>query len=78
MTTEDGMTDKEAYELLLKHSGEKGIVLIKEMIHVAGIDKAVENTVWAYEKRHFKVGQDFKDWMRQAFNYLVESTKAAN
>jgi hypothetical protein len=78
MSEEDRMTDKEAYELLLKYSGEKEIVLIKEMIHVAGIDKAVENTIWAYEKLHFKVGQDFKDWMRQAFTYIVETTKAAN
>lgn len=72
------MTDKEAFELLVKYAGEKGIVLIKEMIHVAGIETAVENTVKSYENRHFKVGQDFKDWMRQAFEYLVKSTETSN
>lgn len=72
------MTDKEAYELLVKYGGEKSISMIKEMIHVAGIDKAIENTVWAYEKNHKKVDQDFKDWIRQAFNYLIESTTKTN
>lgn len=72
------MTDKEAYELLVKHGGEKSISMIKEMIHVAGIEKALENTIWAYERQHKKVNQDFKDWMRQAFNYLIESTTQTN
>lgn len=78
MNQDEKMTDEEAYKLLVKYSGEQGISLIQEMIHVAGIDKAIENTIWAYEKRHFTVGQDFKDWMRQAFNYLITKTKSTN
>lgn len=72
------MTDKEAYELLVKYGGEKSIVMIKEMIHVAGVEKALENTIWAYERQYKKVNQDFKDWMRQAFNYLIKSTTQTN
>lgn len=72
------MTDKEAYELLVKYGGEKSISLIKEMIHVAGIEKAIENSIWAFEKKKFKVDEDFKDWLRQAFTYLIETTTEIN
>lgn len=69
------MTDKEAYELLVKYAGEKGIVLIKEMIHVAGIDKTLENIEWSYRKNGHKINQEFKDWQRQAFEYLSTKTE---
>jgi len=78
MSQDERMTDREAYELLVKYSGEKGIVLIKEMIHVAGIDKALENMEWAYKKNGKEINQEFKDWMRQAFEYLVKSTESSN
>lgn len=72
------MTDKEAYELLVKYSGEKGIVLIKEMIHIGGIDMALKNMEQAYESSGQKIKGDFKQWMRQAFTYLIETTTGSN
>lgn len=72
------MTDEEAYELLVKYSGEKGIVLIKEMIHIAGVDIALKNMERSYNKNGHEISNEFKDWMRQAFTYLAESIKAAN
>jgi hypothetical protein len=72
------MTDKEAYDLLVKYSGEKGISLVKEMIHVAGIDKALENIEWAYKKNGQQITEEYRQWMRQAFNYLVQTTTEAN
>lgn len=78
MSKEDKMTDIEAYELLVKYAGEKGIVLIKEMIHVAGVDVALKNMERSYNNNGHKISYEFKDWMRQAFDYLAESIKAAN
>lgn len=75
---ETGMTDKEAYDLLLKHAGEQGISLTREMIHIGGMEKAIENTVKVYEEKYFKVGKDFKIWLRQAFNYLVNKSESDN
>lgn len=72
------MTDKEAYELLVKYGGEKSISMAKEMIHIAGIEKAIENTIWAYEKQYKNTDQDFKDWIRQAYTYMIESTTITN
>lgn len=72
------MTDKEAYELLVKYSGEQGIVMIKEMIHEVGIDKALENINKVYVSHGQPINNDIKWWIRQAFKYIVESTKQAN
>ena len=75
---EEKMTDDEAFELLVKYGGEQSLSLIKEMIHEAGMDTAIENTVKVYEKRHKKVGQDFRDWLRQSFEYLIRTSESGN
>lgn len=72
------MTDKEAYELLVKYGGEQSILLIKEMIHVAGIDKALENTEKAASNQGKPMSDDMKAWMRQAYTYLLETINQHN
>ena len=72
------LTDKEAYELLFKYAGEKGISMIKEMIHIAGMEKALENMELSYKNSGQVIKGDFKAWMRQAFNHLQKSTSDTN
>jgi hypothetical protein len=66
-----GMTDKQAYELFYKWSGgEKGIAMLSEMIHIAGIDKAAANIEWAYKKdRQEEMPVEFKKWLQQVVRY---------
>jgi hypothetical protein len=65
------MTDKEAYELLLKYcGGEKGLLMIKEMIHVAGIETATNNMIIVYEQNLGKIPDEFKQWIYQGFKYV--------
>ena len=68
------MTDKEAFELLLKYcGGEKGLTMIKNMIHLVGLHGAVSNMEKLYEKEHGKMPTDFKDWVYQSFRYLQQN-----
>lgn len=74
------MSDIEAYELLLEYcGGEKGLILIKDMIHVGGLDVAVKNTIITMEDSGIRVPEDFKEWIRQSFQYIqTEMTKPNN
>lgn len=65
------MTDLEAYELLVKYcGGEIGIIRIREMIHLVGVDKAVDNMCKTYAKNNNEISDDFRQWMQQSFDYL--------
>lgn len=66
------MTDKEAYELLLKYcGGKKGLLMIKEMIRVAGVDTAIKNTMKVLKQQHPNVRHDdFEVWVRQSYEYV--------
>lgn len=72
------MTNKEAYELLVKYGGEPSISMIKEMIHIAGIDVALKNTERAAANQGKPLNDDMKAWMRQAYTYLLESINQNN
>jgi hypothetical protein len=73
------MTDKEAYDLFVKYSGgEKGILMVREMIHLVGVSKAVENMVVSYSKSGQIINGDFKEWMTQAFTYLQDQMQKPN
>ena len=61
------MTDKEAYELLVKYSGEKGLVMQREMLRNVGIDKTMKSILQNYK---VKVPDEFKIWMKQGLTYL--------
>lgn len=65
------MTDKEAHELLIKYSGgEKGLAMVREMISIAGVDTAVKNTIISAEKSGKQLPEDFKYWIKQAYEYV--------
>ena len=67
------MSDKEAYELLLKYcGGEKGLAMIREMILVAGVEVAIKNTIDVLYEKHPTAPQDFHGWIRQSYNYIEE------
>ena len=61
------MTDKEAYELMVKYAGPQGVKMLTEMIHLVGVKKTVENIikVWSGE-----MPEDFKAWMFQGAKYI--------
>ena len=61
------MTDKEAYELLVKYSDEKGLIQQREMIRQIDVEKTAEMILSQYKQ---KVPADFKQWMIQGLNYL--------
>lgn len=67
------MSDKEAYELLVKYSGgEHTLTMIREMIHIAGIEIAVKNTLIAMsnQKKGKVIPEDFAAWVYQSFRYI--------
>lgn len=73
------MTDKEAYELLVKYSGgEQGLLKTKELVHVLGINEAVEMMAKVYKNAGKPLPPDFKEWMRQAFTYMANTSAGAN
>jgi hypothetical protein len=61
------MTDKEAYELLVKYSDEKGLIQQREMIRQIGVEETAKLILSQYKQ---KVPDDFKLWMIQGLNYL--------
>jgi hypothetical protein len=73
------MTDKEAYELMLKYGGEISISKAKEMIHLVGIEKATENIEWAYRKQKSEpMPNEFTDWIKQGLRYISEQLNPQN
>lgn len=66
------MTDKEAFDLLLKYGGEKSIILIKDMIHVAGADVAIKNIKLVYQKRHGEISSDLSAWIEQGVRHIAQ------
>lgn len=70
------MTDKEAFELLVKYGGgEWGLAKIRDMILVANVETAIKNTITILHKRHPNAPKDFDDWIRQAFTYVEKQMK---
>lgn len=65
------MTDKEAYELMYKYGGgEKGIIMIKEMIHLVGVEGAKKNIIKAAKANNTNLPDDVKDWIYQGLRYI--------
>lgn len=61
------MSNEEAYELLVKYSGEQGILMQKEMLRQVGVKSTFEMIKKSYGK---KLPHEFKSWMKQALEYL--------
>lgn len=73
------MSDKEAYELLVKYSGgEQGLLKTKELVHALGIDGAVSMMADVYKNAGKPLPLDFKEWMRQAFTYMSSLSTVVN
>lgn len=63
------MTDKEAYELMLKYGGEQSLVRINEMILVAGVKTCANNIIEVFKKHHGAIEADVEEWIRQGVRY---------
>ena len=61
------MSDKEAYELLVKYSDEKSLIKQREMLRQIGVKNTLNMIIRAYE---VPLSEDFKNWMFQALTYL--------
>jgi len=61
------MSDKEAYELLVKYSNEKSLIQQREMLRQIGIENTMNMIIEAYG---VPLSEDFKNWMFQALTYL--------
>lgn len=61
------MSDKEAYELLVKYSGKKGLIQLSEMIRHIGVERTAEIILKQYKQQ---VPDEFKEWMLQGLTYL--------
>lgn len=73
------MTDREAFELVVKWGGEKSVLMIKEMIQVAGVETAANNIMKVYWQEGVILTEDYKDWIRQSVNYIAsEMNKPLN
>lgn len=63
---------------MVKWGGEGSIVKIKEMIHIAGIDKAQENIEWAFKQKPHGLPEEFKEWITQGLRYIKDHVNAQN
>lgn len=63
------MTDREAYELMCKYSGDEGLVKISEMVHLIGVDMTVIKLAETYSEKGIDLPEEFINWMRQAILY---------
>ena len=73
------MSGKEAHDLLLKYcGGEKGLAMINAMIHSIGIEETVKTFTSEYKKKNMELPKDFKEWMRQSFEYCNNQTNLSN
>lgn len=73
------MTDKEAYETLVKFAGgEKQILMIREMIHMVGNKKAADNMISAYAARKIIITDEYKEWIYQSFEYMSKQMSKSN
>lgn len=61
------MTDKEAYDLMVKYGGPKVITMLTEMIHLVGVEQAVNNIIQVWPR---EMPDDFKFWMYQSACYI--------
>jgi hypothetical protein len=65
------MTDREAFELLHKHIGEKGIFQCKEMLRMGGLDKTLMVVEGVMRKKYGKAKSDeLMPWTTQAITFL--------
>jgi hypothetical protein len=69
------MTDKQAYEILLKYSDEKSLIMQKEMVRQIGVNETAKMIQKAYGK---KLPADFKKWMKQGLKYLSNEMSKPN
>lgn len=65
-----GLTDREAFELMVKYGSEKSLSLINEMILVAGIETAINNIIKVYETKDPNTPEEMKQWIRQGVRFL--------
>lgn len=72
------MTGKEAYELMVKYSGEEGLFMLREMVHNIGIEGTIVVIQNQYEKKGGVLSDEFKDWIRLSLNYMDEQNKQLN
>lgn len=63
------MSNKEAYELLIKYSDEKSLIQQREMLRQIGVENTTNFIIQAYE---VPITEDFKNWIYQALSYLNE------
>jgi hypothetical protein len=61
------MTDREAYELLLRYSNEKTLIQEREMIRQIGAEETAKLILSMYEQ---ELPEDFKTCVLQGLNYL--------
>lgn len=63
------MSNKDAYELLIKYSDEKSLIQQREMLRQIGVENTTNFIIQAYE---VPITEDFKNWIYQALSYLNE------
>lgn len=66
-----GLTDRDAFELLVKYGGEKSVILTQEMLHVGGEEMTVRNILISYEKNG-GVAEPVKQMIRQGVRYIKQ------
>lgn len=72
------MTDQEAYELMVKYSGNDGIARLQDMIHRVGVESTIDKVIEVYEGETKSIEPEFRNWMRQAINYLHKKNQNVN
>jgi putative IMPACT (imprinted ancient) family translation regulator len=71
------MTNRECFELMVEYGGEKSITMVKEMIHMAGIEAAYQSMVAVYENNlKTPLKDEFKNFLRQGIAYISEQTNS--
>jgi hypothetical protein len=69
------ITNKEAYQLMVKYSGDNGISILKTLVQAIGIENTTDLITESYTEKGVNVPEEFKDWMRQGLNYLTTLNK---
>jgi hypothetical protein len=69
------ITNKEAYQLMVKYSGDNGISILKTLVQAIGIENTADLITESYTEKGVNVPEEFKDWMRQGLNYLTTLNK---
>lgn len=68
------MTDKQAFELMVRHTDEATLTKTRAMLHAVGVDKVIETMVESYKEQGKMVNEEFKEWMRQSYEYILSTT----